>query len=82
MQQVRAACSPDAATHLSVHEPQACAYVAVLFTPALCSVPGFQPRWEGAAAQGGLVVATALLWLHTLLRLMFAVQLTVVVVCM
>lgn len=43
------ACSPDAATHLTVHEPQACRYVVVLFTPMLRGVPEFQPKWEGAA---------------------------------
>lgn len=50
--EVRTACSPDAATHLAVHEPSACRYVAVLHSPALCGMPGFKPTWAGAAAPG------------------------------
>jgi len=48
--EVRAACSPDGATHFVMHEPSPCAYVAVLHTPVLCGLPGFQPDWTGLAA--------------------------------
>ena len=35
--EVRFACSPDAETHLTVHEPEQCRYIIVLFSPILCT---------------------------------------------
>lgn len=44
--EVHAACSPDSNhTHLTVVEARRCHYVATLYVPALCGIPGFVPKW-------------------------------------
>lgn len=41
--ELRAACSPDSATHLLVREPNFCRYTMVLYHPQLCDVQKLKP---------------------------------------
>ena len=45
--EARVACSPDARIHMLVREPDFCSYVYVVFSPALCEVSRFKPKFRG-----------------------------------
>ena len=42
--QVRLACSPDKDMYMVIQEPETCAYVCVLYHPAVCLVKGMEWR--------------------------------------
>jgi hypothetical protein len=41
--EVRIACSPDDRLHLLIREPDFCSYIWVIYSPALCTLPEYQP---------------------------------------
>ncbi|KAL4451647.1 hypothetical protein ABPG75_007309 [Micractinium tetrahymenae] len=63
--ELRLMCSPDQDAHITVSEPEQCAYVLELYMPQLCKVEGYSPElppgmadaldaaWNGGAGGGG-----------------------------
>lgn len=62
--EARIACSPDQRIHMLVREPDFCSYVYVVYSPSLCEVPHFKPKFRGIdmeisiEEQGGSVYST------------------------